>query len=76
MSATKIFRNTDERFGVPGPWEADSREDLADQMQETFDTWANEAEDRASQNGDEFDRAGWLEQTRQEFLGALIEEAA
>jgi hypothetical protein len=37
------YENTISEYGDPGPWEADSREELADGMQSTFEQWANES---------------------------------
>lgn len=83
MSNTKIthmYRNTDEQFGFSGPFEAESREVLADKMMPTFREWSNDAygswlqDDRAED--EEFDREGWILQTREEFIAALDEVEA
>ena len=37
------YYNTNDEFGMPGPWEAESREVLADEMTPTFQEWADQA---------------------------------
>lgn len=36
------YKNTNDAYGMSGPFEAESEEVLADQMTETFKIWANE----------------------------------
>ena len=36
------YRNTNDAYGMSGPFNAESKEALADQMAETFKAWANE----------------------------------
>ena len=81
MSIIRKFRNTDDSFGDAGPWEADSKEELADGMQNTFGTWASEAEDKAYEMARDlggslegFDRQQWIALTREKFIDALVEE--
>lgn len=38
----KQFINTSEQFGDAGPFEAESKEALADEMQQSFEMWADE----------------------------------
>lgn len=54
------YANTDERFGYAGPFEAESKEILADEMMPTLQVWADEA------NRDVAD-------LREEFINALKE---
>lgn len=72
----KVFRNTNEYFGEPGPFESDSKEALATEMQSTFDVWADE-ESRNDEWWDgernTFDRDAWMANCRAEFIAALEE---
>lgn len=82
MSDTKpthTYRNTDESFGWVGPFEAESREALADEMMPSFEEWVNDAYGhwlQDAEEGEEFDRSGWIAQTREEFIAALDEVEA
>lgn len=70
------YRNTDERFGFSDPFEAESREAMADEMQPSFETWADEAEARYYESGTHqtaFDRDAWIANCREEFIDALEE---
>lgn len=70
------FKNTCDSFGEPGPFEAESKEALADEMAPTLKTWVNEAEASWSQEyNTPFDREGWLHNTRLAFIRALEEVA-
>ena len=40
----KKFRNNNEKYGDVGPFEATSKEALADEMADTFKDWAKEAQ--------------------------------
>lgn len=68
------YINTNSAFGESGPFEAESREALATEMQPTFDAWANDAESRASADDVEFDRSAWMDATRKQFIQALNED--
>ena len=70
------FYNTNSRYGASGPFEAASREALAETMHPTFRLWA---EDRWEEEQDaDLDRkadyiAGAIEQMRREFIAGLAE---
>ena len=79
----KRYYNSDEQYGDAGPFEANSREGLADGMQPTFEAWAEEAYlhdcDRARELGEpEPNRNGYIEQAISEmrigFINALEAE--
>jgi len=70
------FYNTNSRYGASGPFEATSKEFLAETMHPTFRLWA---EDRWEEDADaelepkaEF-IARAMEQMRREFLAGLAE---
>ena len=76
MNIKRTFRNNNESFGWVGPFEAESREALADEMMPSFEEWANDAYGhwlQDSEAGEEVDRAGWIAQTRDEFIASLEE---
>ena len=39
-----LYYNSNDRFGDPGPFEANSRDELADEMMPTFREWAEETD--------------------------------
>ena len=49
----RTYKNTLEQYGEPGPWESESREQLADEMTETFILWADEKVQRMEQDDPE-----------------------
>ena len=59
----KKYYNTKEQFGWPGPFEANSKESLADEMLKTFNEWAEDSEDPESE----------IEQMRKSFIDGLEE---
>ena len=61
----KKFTNTDSNFGMSGPFEAESKEALADEMTETFVEWATQA--RA------YDIDIAVSVMRKQFIAALVE---
>ena len=65
----KKFKNTDNSFGEAGPFEAESKEELAEGMMSIFRTWAMEAVARDETN--DVDAA--IEETRINFIDALEE---
>lgn len=75
------YRNTNEKFGSAGPFEAEDRESLVNKMEPTFQQWADEAYirwceiDSFEEGCDPFDRDAWLESTRTEFEESIEEIA-
>lgn len=77
------YRNTNDAYGESGPFEAESREELADEMMPMIRTWAAEAvaKREADYIGDALPqpdgRAGEIEIQaqifRNEFIGCLEE---
>lgn len=65
----KKFKNIDQSFGEAGPFEAESREQLADEMMPTFELWAKEAEVR----GETGDADALIKEMRENFINALEE---
>lgn len=74
MSTTRTFRNTNPSFGDSVAIEYETKEEAAADMMPSFEEWANDAENAASQDGQEFDRDAWIEKTREEFIDSLVEE--
>jgi hypothetical protein len=79
------YLNTNDRFGFEGPYESESKEKLADEMNETFKTWADElyCQDTNgefnSETGeydkpdrDEFIKSA-IADMRKEFIAGLVE---
>lgn len=82
----KIYRNTDERFGCEGPFEAESAEALADEMMPSLRIWA-EGEEARWRSVDSFEEGcdptpgswtseQWIDNVRAEFVSALEEVEA
>jgi len=75
----KKFIITDDGFGNPGPFHAESAEALADQMLPTLELKSYEAEQRWKDNNffddvsDGFDREAYLTDLRFRFIAALKE---
>jgi len=61
------FYNTNDKFGDPGPFEADSKEQLADEMLPTFTDWAIDT----INNGDIRDINNIICEIREEFIKGL-----
>ena len=61
----KKYYNNNERYGDAGPFEAESREALADEMMPTFELWAREAAARGE--------AASVAKMREEFITGLDE---
>ena len=72
----KKFYNNNERYGDCGPFQAETREALADEMADTFEQWANEEYDRNEEqgNGEEFKKQA-IAKMRSEFISGLDEVA-
>lgn len=71
------FYNTKEEFGMCGPFEAPSKESLADEMEPTFREWAEEKFQRDDEATLEFKVeyiAASMEQMRREFIAGLEEQ--
>jgi len=56
------FENLNEKYGWNGPFEADSKEDLADMMMSTLRDWADEPNSTQT-----------VAEMRQEFINGLEE---
>lgn len=69
-----LFKNTNDAYGMSGPFEADSREALADEMMPTFERWAKEAYIR--DETDSFRVEDEIEKYRAEFIAGLEEVKA
>lgn len=74
----KAYRNTNEAYGMPGPFEAESREALANEMMPTFREWAKQAfwrhDDSADATEDELEFiAEYIGECRREFISSLEE---
>jgi rubrerythrin len=67
----KTYRNTNSAYGMSGPFEAESREALADEMMPTFERWAKEAYIR--DYNDSFRVENEIEAYRAEFIAGLEE---
>jgi hypothetical protein len=72
------FLNTNERYGDDGPFEAESKEELADGMQDQFEVWAIEersklenGEAMTDEEADAFD-AQAIAEMREEFINGLV----
>jgi hypothetical protein len=65
----KRFYNNNDAYGEPGPFEAESREALADEMMPTFRKWALEAQTR----GSESKLSSLIAEMRSEFITSLEE---
>lgn len=70
------FYNTNSRYGASGPFEAASREALAETMHPTFrlwaeDRWEEDPEIELDAKGEYIARA--IEQMRGEFIAGLAE---
>lgn len=65
------YKNTNDAYGLSGPFEAESREALADEMAETFREWAKSIRDREA--GFVFDMDAELAAMRKEFIAGLEE---
>lgn len=61
---TKKYYNNNERYGDAGPFEAKSKEELADEMMPTFELWAKEAAANDAES---------VEEMREEFISSLEE---
>lgn len=84
MSTLRTFRNTSDSFGEPGPFEAASKEALADEMAETIREWATAKVQRIEMDSPEdlwdtesMNGSTWVEhfesEIRGEFIAALEE---
>lgn len=74
----KVFRNTNDAFGEPGPWEAPSKESLADEMSGTLYEWANDKahrEDAPLMHGEISSVEHFYREMRAQFIAALEEVA-
>jgi hypothetical protein len=70
------FYNTNSRYGASGPFEAASKESLADTMHPTFRLWAEdrwEEDPDADLDSKADDIARAMEQMRREFIAGLAE---
>lgn len=68
------FYATDESFGnYEGPFEADSKQDLVDGMENAFQDWADDWEN--SPIGDPDERENYLDGLREEYKNQLITES-
>jgi hypothetical protein len=65
----KKFRNNNGKYGDAGPFDAESKEELADEMMPTFELWAKEAAVRGETN----DAESLVEEMRDEFISSLEE---
>lgn len=72
-----LYYNNNEMYGDCGPFEAESKEDLADEMTETFESWADEEIMRLRDlNGvwpARHVRFEIIEQLREDFINVLDE---
>ncbi len=59
----KVFINTNEKYGTEGPYKAISKEDLADTMLETFNSWAYESDPKTAKSE--------IARMRAEFIAGL-----
>lgn len=64
-----LFYNTNESFGMGGPFEAESAEHLADDMVETFTAWAV---DYAATCDDDVDLEFVIKKYRDEYIDGLL----
>lgn len=65
----KTFYNTNDRYGVEGPFEAESREALADEMAPSFSDWADQNDPKT-----DAEKAEIVAAMRAEFIAGLIEK--
>jgi len=67
------YRNTNERYGFAGPFEAESEEALADEMRPSLESWADELIERSGSldDSDGPSRESIIANMRQEFIDAL-----
>ena len=65
-----LYKNTNEKFGESGPFEAESRETLADDMVLLFRSWTSECETDADDFTDA-DLALIMDGMRTEFIAGL-----
>jgi hypothetical protein len=68
----KMYLNTKVEFGEAGPFEAESKETLADEGNGVFLNWADESW-RAQGNNDTRTVADHLAEIRQDFIDGLEE---
>ena len=71
----KLFYNSNDAFGEPGPFEAESAEALADEMEETFKDWARSEweNDFATTEGKHQFVPRRVQEMRREFIAGLEE---
>lgn len=69
----KLYRNTNDAYGEPGPFEAKSKRDLALELVDTFEKWAIEELIRHDQDLDEDTIAHMVDNMCKEFISELEE---
>lgn len=71
-----LYYNTNEYFGEPGPFEAESKEALADEMTKSFEIWAIEYLDDQGNEWSDDEVLTVVDKLKREFVADLIPAAA
>ena len=65
----KSFYNTNDRYGYGGPFEAESREALADEMAPSFSDWADQKDPKT-----DAEKSEMIAAMRAEYIAGLEED--